>query len=263
VLISTLGHTHDHTLFAIIFAKELSMPAIDPWDDHVSPDGSIRIEIEASEKRASVWTLSPRVIDTRTGAVLLNFWRTNWDAVVSWPKADTAMLVLRRFNFPGTYTVLIDPNAGTYTLVEGGMQPQPLAGLQQGIEAAFEREQQLAGQRPYSSDSDNGSFHVSIIDLIKTLMGGPALVVGGICMIVAGFVLDEPLMGYRPGRLGLLNGIERYFGVPGAIGVQIFVGCCIAVVGAFVTEHGRYLLSYFRRENREKMDKKTVRFTTT
>jgi hypothetical protein len=237
------------------------MQAVEPNDIHISPDGSIRIEILASERRASIWVLSPRVIDTRTGAVLLNFWGTNWDAAVSWPNADTAMLELRRFNFPGTYTVLIEPKAGTYTLVGGGQPPQPLAGLEQGIEAAFEHTQQLAGQPSYSENSDNGSFHVSIIDLIKTLMGGPALVVGGIFMIVAGFVLDEPLMGYRPGRLGLLNGIERYFGVPGAIGVQIFTGCGIAVAGAFVTQHGLHLLSYFRLEYREKMDKKNARFT--
>jgi hypothetical protein len=237
------------------------MQAVEPNDIHVSPDGSIRIEILASERRASIWVLSPRVIDTRTGALLLNLWGTNWDAAVSWPNADTAMLELRRFNFPGTYTVLIEPNAGTYTLVDGGQPPQPLSGLEQGIEAAFEHTQQSAGQLSYSENSDNGSFHVSIIDLIKTLMGGPALVVGGICLIVAGFVLDEPLMGYRPGRIGLLNGIERYFGVPGAIGVQIFVGFSTAVVGVFVTEHGRYLLTYFCLEKREKMGKKNARCT--
>jgi hypothetical protein len=53
----------------------------------LSPDGTIRVEIEAAEWGNSHWVYSPRVIDVPTGRVVLDLWGTDWDATVDFPGA--------------------------------------------------------------------------------------------------------------------------------------------------------------------------------
>lgn len=209
--------------------------ATDTTSVHTSPDGTIRVEILAAEWRNSLWVNAPRVVETETGNVLLNLWGTNWDATVSWPEAGIARLDLRRFDLAGACAVLINPGAGCYTIIEQGARPEPLGTLEVAIENAFERSSKLATNPAAPVVFENQ--YVSIRDMIRRIMIGPAMSVGGIFLIVQSL---------RYG--GDREQMPKVYDALGAAGTQIagvIVGAALVAAGYFVFKAGLRLHKQF------------------
>lgn len=107
----------------------------------ISPDGSIRVDLDVQEWSNSHWVNSPRVIETATGRVLLDLWGTDWDATVSFPSARKVYLFLRRYRRGGVLAVDLDLARETYRIVlesnhEGPRSEAPLNDIAAGLEEA-------------------------------------------------------------------------------------------------------------------------------
>lgn len=107
-------------------------------DTRLSPDQTIRLDLLIGEWSPSLWTHAPRVTEIATGRVLLDLWGTSWDAQTAWVGASGLRLDLRRYDRPGTITLLLNIAAGTYRIGEGGGAALPLADIRQGMKEAFE-----------------------------------------------------------------------------------------------------------------------------
>ncbi|WP_447753206.1 hypothetical protein [Sphingopyxis fribergensis] len=93
----------------------------------ISPDGTIRIELEAVEWGNSHWVYSPRVIDIASGEVVLDLWGSDWDATMSYPGTRRVRLDFRRYHFSGDLTIELDLADGVYRILRepGGTAPLP------------------------------------------------------------------------------------------------------------------------------------------
>jgi hypothetical protein len=156
--------------------------ASDTW---LSPDQTIRLEFLVSEWAPSLWTHTPRVTEVATGEVFLDLWGTSWDAQTAWVGANGLRLDLRRYDRPGTITLLLDIGGGSYRIGEGGGTARPLADVRRGMNEAFEAVHQRyleslttpadtdadrAEQDKPSKDSDN---RVALVRaLLRALMFG-------------------------------------------------------------------------------------------
>jgi hypothetical protein len=104
----------------------------------LSPDGTIRVEIEAVEWGNSHWVHSPRVIDVPTGRVVLDLWRTDWDATVDFTGPRRVWLSFRRYHGGGAFAAELDLARGTWRLPsEPDRAEAPLADIVAGLEEAF------------------------------------------------------------------------------------------------------------------------------
>lgn len=153
-------HNHDEdgagrTLHELADAAEqarraASSPSRSPAYRRISPDGSIRVDLDAVEWGNSHWVHSPRVIEVANGRTVLDLWGTDWDAVVSFPGPQRVGLAFRRYHYGGALAVELDLASGTYRIVaepgrEGVLPAAPLSGLADALEAATGRARALAG----------------------------------------------------------------------------------------------------------------------
>lgn len=130
--------------------KTAGAPGSSPAYREISPDGTIRIDLDTKEWSNSHWVNSPRVIEIATGRVLLDLWGTDWDANVSFPRARIVHLFLRRYRRGGVLAVDLDLARETYQIVletghEGKRPEAPLQGLAAGLEAASARSSGISG----------------------------------------------------------------------------------------------------------------------
>ena len=83
--------------------------------DVISPDGTILVEFDVDEFRASHWVYSPRITDVKSKEVLLDLWGTPWDGVVSFGGNGEVILRLRRYpNGNLIFIVHIDQQVKTF-----------------------------------------------------------------------------------------------------------------------------------------------------
>ena len=107
-------------------------------EDEVSPDGSLRVAFQCNEIKMSHWVCNPRVTLETTGEILFDLWDSPawaWDAYgVEFSDRGTVTLALREY--PGTsgfWTVVIDPGARTFRLIEGRRRPFLLTRLARSL----------------------------------------------------------------------------------------------------------------------------------
>jgi hypothetical protein len=87
-----------------------------PTDTLISPDGSLKVEFSSFEMRMSHTVCNPRITYIPTGEVLLDFWGSMLDGMVSFDDAGRLHMHVREY--PGTqpgYGIVIDPREGTIT----------------------------------------------------------------------------------------------------------------------------------------------------
>jgi len=130
--------------------KTAGAPGSSPAYREISPDGTIRVDLDTKEWSNSHWVNSPRVIEIATGRVLLDLWETDWDATVTFPGDHKAHLFLCRYRRSGVIAVDLDLARETYRIVletghEGKRPEAPLQGLAAGLEAASARSSGISG----------------------------------------------------------------------------------------------------------------------
>lgn len=91
----------------------------------VSPDGTIRVDLDTVEWANALWVASPRVTEVATGRILLDLWGTDWDASVAFPDAGCIRLGLRRYRTGGSVTVALDPRGCLFREVVAPGRPAP------------------------------------------------------------------------------------------------------------------------------------------
>jgi len=108
-----------------------------PHYRHISPDGTIRVEIVAVEWSNSHWVNTPRVIEIASGRVVLDLWGTDWDASISWPGDCRVAIDFRRYHFSGDLAIELDLANDRYAIVResGGVAPFPSGPLDQAADA--------------------------------------------------------------------------------------------------------------------------------
>lgn len=106
-------------------------------ETELSSDGAIRLEMLVSEWSLSLWTHAPRLIEVRSGKILLDLWGTSWDAQTAWTGGSGLRLDMRRYDRPGSITLFIVFEDRTYRVVEDGSRARPLADIRAGIDRAF------------------------------------------------------------------------------------------------------------------------------
>jgi hypothetical protein len=112
-----------------------------PQYRHISPDGTIRIDLASLEWSNARWANAPRVIEVSSGRTLLDLWGTDWDATVIFQEIGRVRLECRRYHLGGNLSVVLDVAHGCYQITLaptlGGVLPkQSLAGIAQDLEAA-------------------------------------------------------------------------------------------------------------------------------
>jgi hypothetical protein len=117
---------------------------------HISPDGTIRVDLALEEWSNANWVNTPRVIEIATGRVVLDLWGTDWDVVVFFREDGRTRLTCRRCHVGVGLSVVLDVARGCYQITldssSGGTLPeQPLDDLAKGLEAASRRAARVAG----------------------------------------------------------------------------------------------------------------------
>lgn len=104
---------------------------------HISPDGTIAVEIVAVEWGNSHWVNTPRVIDIASGRVVLDLWDRDWDASIFWPGDRRVALDFRRYHFSGDLAIELDLTNDRYTITRegGGTVPFPSGPLDEAADA--------------------------------------------------------------------------------------------------------------------------------
>jgi len=117
-----------------------------PFYRRISPDGTIRIELEAVEWGNSHWVYSPRVIDIASAAIILDLWGSDWDATMSYPGYHRVRLDFRRYHFSGDLTIELDLANGFYHILRepGGTAPLPTGPLADARSAMEESGRRVA-----------------------------------------------------------------------------------------------------------------------
>lgn len=112
----------------------------------ISPDGTIRIELEAVEWGNSHWVYSPRVIDIASCEVVLDLWGSDWDATMFYPGTRRVRLDFRRYHFSGDLTIELDLADGLYRILRepGGIPPLPSGSLADARSAMEESGRRVA-----------------------------------------------------------------------------------------------------------------------
>jgi hypothetical protein len=107
---------------------------------HISPDGTIRVDLAVLEWSNSHWVNSPRVIEIASGRVVLDLWATHWDATVWFPDKQCVRLGFQRYQHGRSLTAEIDLARGTYQIFSGAnpedaLPEAPLAGIASALQA--------------------------------------------------------------------------------------------------------------------------------
>lgn len=107
----------------------------------IAPDGSMIVELQAVEWGNTHWVNSPRIVEVASKRVLLDLWGSDWDAVVSFPRAGAVRMSMRRYHEGGGLEAEIDLERGVYGIFErdGAASEGPLAGVAKALEAASRR----------------------------------------------------------------------------------------------------------------------------
>ncbi|MGE4073103.1 MAG: hypothetical protein AB7E72_18195 [Lysobacterales bacterium] len=105
----------------------------------LSPCDSIRVETQASEWANTHWVDSPRVIDTRTGQVLLDLLGSDWDVKVEFPGDRQVLLLMRRYRQPGHMAATLDLDLDRFVidLAPGAARSGALKALDAAIAEAW------------------------------------------------------------------------------------------------------------------------------
>jgi hypothetical protein len=108
------------------------------WEipDYVSPDGRFRVRWADQPTRGNLSIVQPRVVDERTGDVLLDGWRAatwDWDGRVTAATASTIELAMRKFPGRVHCDLVIDADARTYEIRNASRGGKGLDELREGL----------------------------------------------------------------------------------------------------------------------------------
>lgn len=134
----------------------------------LSPDGTIQVGFDWVEWRNSQWVRAPRVTDLTNDRLVLNLWGSDWDTTATFPGDRLVRLDMARAHFGGWLGVEIDLAADTYRIVEGAGQdgplpPEPLAGIADGLEAAWRRFAESAPTRAMVAPSPFAAWRTALV----------------------------------------------------------------------------------------------------
>lgn len=109
----------------------------DPARRSISPDGTIRVDLDAVEWSNSHWVLSPRVIESASGRVVLDLWHGQWDASIGFSGRRSVNLDLSHYR-GGMVSVDMDLLHDTYRIVGGrGLETHRSTGSLPGLAEAL------------------------------------------------------------------------------------------------------------------------------
>jgi len=102
-------------------------PAPDQFDpppggppvQRVSPDGSIRVDIQSMEWTNTHWVNTPRVTNIGKDKVILDLWGSDCHAVTSFPRERCVVLGVQRYRGGQTFKLTLDVGRQVYELAAG------------------------------------------------------------------------------------------------------------------------------------------------
>ena len=107
--------------------------------EELSPDGRTLVRWAVSDGRMSHVIRTPKILDAESGATILQFADSGFDAAIVWAADGGFEIDIRHYWRPGTLRLKVDRPAGTFTVcaADGGDGPQPLVGLGDFVEVYF------------------------------------------------------------------------------------------------------------------------------
>ncbi len=122
-----------------------------PCHSQLSPDGSIRIDIQPVEWASSQWASTPRVVQVEGERTLCNMLGTDWDAHISFPRERYVWLGLRRYCAPGYLFADFDLDADRYrialTSLDEADEEGPIRDVSDRLEAWWQKATAIAAAR--------------------------------------------------------------------------------------------------------------------
>lgn len=123
----------------------------------LSPDGSLRVDIQPVEWANGLWVNTPRVVEVASGRILCDLHGTDWEAHVAFPRAAYIWLGLRRYRGPGHLFAEIDLDAGTYRIALASLdkadEQGPLGDIAERLEFWWARASAIAAETVVSDQS--------------------------------------------------------------------------------------------------------------
>jgi hypothetical protein len=114
----------------------------------LSPDGSLRIDIQTVEWASGLWVNTPRIVEVASGRILCDLHGTDWEAHVAFPRPASIWLGLRRYRSPGYLFAEVDLDAGIYQIalcsLDAADEEGPLGDISDRLEHWWPRATALA-----------------------------------------------------------------------------------------------------------------------
>lgn len=102
----------------------------------LSPDGTVRVDLDVYEMRPSQWVSTPTVVRTRDDTVVFKA-PDLWDAFLKFPAPSEVLLELRCYDKSGFGCVVIDVEAENWWDAEQPGSRQPMATLISTVQSWF------------------------------------------------------------------------------------------------------------------------------
>ncbi|WP_424811098.1 hypothetical protein [Roseococcus sp. YIM B11640] len=135
----------------------------------ISPDGELRVDLQEVEWGNSHWVRAPRVVETATGQVLVDFWNTDWDASPIFPGPGKLRLGLRRYHEGGAIAAEIDLKRRLFR-IEGEGRLRPLNELADAMTVAARRSRAAAPPPPPVRRHPFAAWRAALLILVGALV---------------------------------------------------------------------------------------------
>jgi hypothetical protein len=96
-------------------------------DVALSPDGAVRVEYGYSGGERSATIIEPRIIDMKSGEVLIDLWRSSYEGRVEFGERGKFVLTIDSPYYPATYIVDVDAEARTFAFAGSPERRESLA----------------------------------------------------------------------------------------------------------------------------------------
>ncbi len=158
-----------------------------PMFRHISPDGTICVDLAAVEWSNSHWVNAPRVSEIASGRIVLDLWNTDWDASVAFPGCGRVRLGFRRYRHGGNLAAELDLIRNTCEVFIGpGLQdalPEaPLDDIASVLEGASLRADGIAALATGGHGSSHGAVRPNPLTAWRTAL---LILVGALVAIAA------------------------------------------------------------------------------
>jgi len=93
----------------------------------LSPDGAVRVEYGYSGGERSATIIEPRIIDIKSGEVLIDLWRSSCEGRVEFGERGKFVLTIDSPYYPATYIIDVDAEARTFAFASSPERRESLA----------------------------------------------------------------------------------------------------------------------------------------